>query len=106
MWVATQAIMLRRSISHAGLSRSGLTRPPGTGTMVAVARTTRRTKQDRRRRQQRQAAQARQRAREELVTTAVAQMQEVMERLRAQTRPPPRWPTFSPRSGGMTACRL
>jgi hypothetical protein len=56
--------------------------------MVAVARTTRRKKQDRRRRQQRQAAHARQRVREELVMTAVAQMQEVMERLRAPDTPP------------------
>ena len=56
--------------------------------MVAVARTTRRKKQDRRRRQQRQAAQVRQRAREELVMTAVAQMQEVMERLRGPETPP------------------
>jgi hypothetical protein len=56
--------------------------------MVTVARTTRQKKQDRRRRQQRQAVQARQRAREELVMTAVAQMQEVMERLRAPDTPP------------------
>jgi hypothetical protein len=56
--------------------------------MVAVARTTRRKKQDRRRRQQRQAAQARERAREELVMTAVAQMQDVVERLRAPDTPP------------------
>ena len=56
--------------------------------MVVVARTTRRKKQDQRRRQQRQAAQVRQRAREELVMTAVAQMQEVMERLRAPDTPP------------------
>ena len=56
--------------------------------MVAVARTTRRKKQDRRRRQQRQAAGDRQRAREDLIMAAVAQMRDMMERLRAPDTPP------------------